>query len=106
MINRTKDEIKTCLMYYVPKKNWVLNNWDIIIKRCKKVENNVFLFKCSFLDLYFDSEMNPVTYDKVIVCESKNNRVYYDFQKNLKHRTEPPIPLGEYDWENQNNWGE
>lgn len=106
MINKTKDEIKTCLKYYIPNKYWNLNNWDVIIKRCDEVEENVFLFKCSFFDLYFDRDMHPITYGKVIVCESKNNFVYYDVEKGLTHRTEPPIPIGAYDWENQNNWGD
>ena len=57
MINKTKEEIRICLMYYIPRKYWVLNDWDIIIKRCYEVEDNVFLFKCSFFDLYFDNEI-------------------------------------------------
>lgn len=105
MINKTKLEITNCLKYYVPNKNWVLNDWDIIIKRCEEVEEGIYLFKCSFLDLYFDENMHPVNYDKMIVCEERNNYVYYDVEKYLQFRTEPPIPLGEYDWENQNDWG-
>ena len=42
----------------------------------------------------------------MIVCESKNNKVYYDFEKDLKYRTEPPVPLGAFDWENQYHWGD
>ena len=106
MINKSKDEIKTCLMYYIPRKYWVLNDWDIIIKRCTKIKDNVFLFRCSFFQLYFDSEMHPITYGKMIVCETKNNRVYYNFQEYNTYQTEPPIPLGEYDWENQIDWGD
>ena len=105
MIIRSKKEIKTCLKYYVPKKEWNLNDWDTIIKRCVEVEDNIFQFKTSFCELYFDEDLHPVSYDKMIVCESKGNKVYYDFQKNLKHRTEPPIPLGEYNWEIQ-GWGD
>ena len=105
MINKTRKEIEVCLKYYVPNKYWVLNDWDTIITRCTEVDSGVFLFKCSFFDLYFDENMHPVTYDKLIVCESKDNYVYYDVEKYNEHRTEPPIPLGKYDWEKQYNWG-
>lgn len=106
MINRTNDEIKTCLKYYIPIKYWVLNDWDMIIKRCVEVSEGVFLFKCSFYDLYFDKDMNPVNYDKMIVCDDKNKWVYYDFDKGMKNQFEPPIPLGAYDWEHQHGWGD
>lgn len=106
MINKTFKEIETCLKYYIPNKYWVLNDWSIIISRMVEVEEGVFQFKCSFFTLYFDKDMHPLTYGKMIVCEKKNNRVYYDFEKNLQYQTEPPIPLGEYDWEHQYTWGE
>ena len=67
MINKTNEEIEVCLKYYIPNKYWVLNNWKLIIKRCTEVEENIFQFKCSFFDLYFDKDMHPVTYDKMIV---------------------------------------
>ena len=105
MINKTKKEIEICLRYYIPNKYWVLNDWDTIIDRCEEVEENIFQFRCSFFSLYFDEDMHPVNYGKMVVCERRNNRVYYDFQKDMEFRTEPMIPLGEYEWENQYNWG-
>ena len=106
MLNRSKEDIKKCLKFYTPNKYWSLNDWDIIIKRCNEVEENIFEFKCSFYTLYFDKDLHPVSYNKMIVCESKNNKVYYDFEKDLKYRTEPPVPLGAFDWENQYHWGD
>lgn len=106
MVNKTKEEIETCLKYYIPSKYWNLNDWEMIIKRVEEVEKGIFKFKCSFFNLYFDSDMHPVTYGEMIVCESKDYRVYYDFEKYLPYRTEPPIPLGEYYWENQSDWGD
>ena len=106
MINKTKKEIITCLRYYTPTKEWNLNDWDIIIKRCVEVEDNIFQFKTSFCELYFDKDLHPVSYDKFIVCERKNNNVYFDFEKDLKYRTEPPVPLGEYYWQIQYGFGD
>ena len=30
----------------------------------------------------------------------------YDFEKDLQFHTEPPIPIGDYDWESAYNWGD
>lgn len=105
-VNRSKEDIITCLKYYIPIKYWNLNDWDIIVQRCTEVEEGIFQFRCSFFVLYFDNDMNPVTYGKMVVCKRKNNHVYYDFEKNLQFRIEPPIPLGVYDWEKAVNWGD
>lgn len=104
MINRTKTEIETCLRYYIPNKYWNLNDWNVIIDRCEEVEEGVFQFRCSFYCLYFDENMYPMTYGNVIVCEKKDNYVYYDVEKDLGYRTEPPIPLGKYYWDKQYSW--
>ena len=37
MLNRSKEDIKKCLKFYIPNKYWSLNDWDIIIKRCNEV---------------------------------------------------------------------
>ena len=104
-INKSFDEIKTCLKYYIPNKYWDLNDWSTIIERVEEVEEGIYQFRCSFYTLYFDENMRPVTYGNLIVCESRNNNVYYDFQKYKEYSTEPPIPIGDYDWENATDWG-
>ena len=77
-VNKSDDEIIEILEYYVPDKWHNLNNWDIILSRAEWVDDNLVLFKCSFLDLYFDKDMVIQNYDNVVVYD---DRVYYNIME-------------------------
>lgn len=100
-MDKTKDNILHALKYYVPIKYWNLNDWDIIINREEEVEKNVFQYKCSFFTLYFNQELEPVTYGKQHVIDGQ---VYYDRNKsNIGAGTY--TLLGSVDWYKQINMG-
>lgn len=100
-MEKTYENILTALKYYIPIKYWKLNNWDIIIKREEEVEENVFRYRCSFYELYFNEKLEPITYGKQYV---RNGKVYYDKNKtDIGARTYSL--LGEFEWEKQHNWG-
>ena len=100
-MEKTYNNIVTALKYYIPIKYWNLNNWKIIIKREKEVEKNIFKYRCSFYELYFNEKLEPVNYNYQHIIDDE---VYYD----TSHGN-PNIPaytyLGKVDWYNQNNWG-
>lgn len=100
-MEKTKKNILTALKYYIPIKYWKLNDWDTIINREVEVEKNIFQYRCSFYNLYFNEKLEPVTYDKQYVID---NNVYYD--KNTKNIGAGTYTLlGKFNWEKQNNWG-
>lgn len=77
--NRT---IVRTLENYIPMEYWELYDWDLIIERVKEVEDNIYCFDCHFVKLYFDGEMNPITYGKQKVI---NGKLYYDFNSDDSH---------------------
>ena len=100
-MEKTYENILTALKYYIPIKYWNLNNWDIIIKREVEVEKNVFMYKCSFYNLYFNGKLEPIEYDRQHIIEGK---VYYD----TSDGTVKPLAylfLGHWNWFERRNWG-
>lgn len=100
-MEKTHENILTALKYYIPIKYWSLNDWDTIINREEEVEKNVFKYKCSFFDLYFNEKLEPITYDKQHVIE---NKVYYDKNKR-KIGAGTYTFIGYVDWYSSKNWG-
>lgn len=100
-MKKTYANILTALKYYIPRRYWNLNNWDIIIKRESEVEENVFKYKCSFYNLYFNEKLEPIEYDRQHIIK---NKVYYD---NSDEGVKPLAYefLGYYNWFEQKNWG-
>lgn len=74
-ISKTDDEIISVLKYYVPNRWHDLNNWSIILERCKQISSSLFLFKCSYLELFFDKNMVIQEFGNVLII---NNKVYYE----------------------------
>lgn len=74
-INKTDEEIINILKYYVPTRWHDLNNWDIILSRAIELAPNLYFFKCSFLELFFDEEMNILEYGDVVI---QGEKVYYN----------------------------
>ena len=100
-IKKSRQEILTALKFYIPIKYWNLNDWNTIINRCREVEEGIYKFKCSFITLYFDENLKPVTYAKQYVIKDE---VYYDLNKhNYGARTY--TLLGDVNWENHTDWG-
>ena len=100
-MEKTIENIITALKYYIPRKYWNLNNWDIIIKREEEVEKNVFQYKCSFITLYFNEKLEPVEYGKQHII---NNQVFYVLNRNSVGAGTYTL-LGEVDWYKQYDWG-
>ena len=92
--------ILTALKYYIPIKYWDLNNWDIIIKREKEVERNVFRYRCSFYELYFNEKLEPINYGNQHIIK---NKVYYDTSNGKGGLAY--LFLGYVAWDKQSNWG-
>ena len=101
-MEKTKKNILIALKYYVPIKYWNLNDWDIIINREEEVEENVFKYKFSFLTLYFNDELEPLTYGKQYVIDDE---VYYDLNKDSNLGAGTYTLLGSVDWYRQFNMG-
>ena len=99
-MEKTYENILSALKYYVPRKYWVLNNWNIIIGREKEIEENVFEYKCSFMTLYFNEKLEPLEYNHQHII---GDDVYYFNKNDFVNRSE--IVLGKVDWYNQNDWG-
>ena len=71
-----------------------------IIKREEEVEVNVFKYRCSFYELYFNEKLEPIEYgDQHII----DNKVYYFSEKEIVNRGD--TILGYVDWDKRNNWG-
>ena len=64
------------LKKYVPVREYDLNDWKIIIKRVEEVEEGIFKYSLSSMDLYFDDEMYILEYGNTHII---NGEVYYDF---------------------------
>ena len=77
-MEKTYENICIALKYYIPRRYWNLNDWDMIIKREEEVEKNVFKYRCSFYELYFNEELEPISYGKQHIIGDK---VYYDTSK-------------------------
>lgn len=99
---KNKSRVWTALKYYVPIKNWNLNDWDTIINRYDEVDNGIYRFRCSFMNLYFDENLRPVSYGKQHVIDGK---VYYDIDNENSHGAGTYTFLGDVDWEKHNDWG-
>lgn len=100
-MEKTKENILVALKYYIPKQYWNLNNWDIIIKREEEVEKNVFKYRCSFFDLYFNEKLEPIEYGRQHIIK---NKVYYD-TSNGEIKPLAYLFLGFVSWDKQRNWG-
>ena len=101
-MEKTYQNIITALKYYVPRKYWNLNDWQIIINREEEVEENIFKYKCSFFTLYFNEELEPVTYGKQHIIDGK---VYYDRNKKENFGAGTYTLLGAVKWYEQYDWG-
>lgn len=99
-MEKNYQNILTALKYYIPIKHWNLNNWDIIIKREEEVEKNIFKYKCSFYDLYFNEKLEPVEYGRQHIIEDK---VYYD--TSVDGNALAYLFLGHFNWHEQYDWG-
>jgi len=99
-MEKTYENILTALKYYIPIKFWNLNDWDVIIRREEEVEENVFRYRCSFYELYFNEKLEPIEYGYQHIIK---NKVYYDTSEGgdaLAYWF-----LGYVDWDKRNNWG-
>ncbi len=67
--------VRDILRNYISVEYWDLFDWDMVIDRRQKVDDNVLCFDCHFIKLYFDEDMTPVTYKEQRVI---NDKVYYD----------------------------
>ena len=67
------------LQRYLPIREYPLNDWKVIISRVEEVEDNVFKYSLSSMDLYFDDEMIILEYGNVHIIDGS---VYYDFNDN------------------------
>lgn len=76
MENRVKVNI---LKNYLPMEYWELFDLNLILDRCKEVEEGIFCYDCHFIKLYFDENMIPVSYGKQKII---GDEVYYDLNKN------------------------
>lgn len=65
---------------FIPIEYWDLYDWTTIIKRKKKVKDGVWMFDFHILQLYFDDNMQPVTYGKQKVV---GDEVYYDLNEHV-----------------------
>lgn len=70
---------------YVLPQHYDLINWQIVLKRVKQINNNLFLYPLGIMDLYLDNDLNIVDYER---CHIINNEFWYDFNKH-------PIVAGE-----------
>lgn len=77
-MNIDDDELINILKHYVPSKWWDLNKWEIIINRRIRVSDDVFMFPCSFMNVFLNSDGSPVSYMDFHVVD---DGVYYDFNK-------------------------
>ena len=73
---KTTDEIISILKKYVPVENWELNDFETVVERATEVKTGVFKFTLSFMNLYFDKDMKPVSYDKQHIID---DMLFYDF---------------------------
>lgn len=100
MVAKTRENIITALKYYVPIRFWNLNNWDIIVEREEEVEENIFKYRCSFYELYFNEELEPIEYKHQHIIDGK---VYYEEESDYE-----PLAylfLGFADWYKRYDWG-
>lgn len=79
-INKSDTEIIKILKYYVPNKWHDLNNWYIILSRATWINKDLVLFKCSFLELYFNKDMIIQEYGNIKIID---NEVFYDISDTL-----------------------
>ena len=70
---------------YVLVKHYDLINWQIVLNRVKPIKDNLFLYPLGVMDLYLDSNLDVVDYDR---CHIIDNQFWYDFNKH-------PIVAGE-----------
>ena len=95
------ENVLIALKYYIPTKYWNLNNWKTIIHRREEIEENIFRFRCSFYELYFNKYLEPVEYGNQHIIDGK---VYYDNNKsNIGAGTY--TLLGDVKWYKQSDWG-
>lgn len=79
MINKSNEEIERVLRKYILPKYSNLNNWEIIIRRCKEIEPNIFAFKCNINQtIYLNQDLKPVTYGNQYIVDGN---YYYDFNE-------------------------
>lgn len=80
------DKLKVSIIkQYVLPQHYDLINWQIVFKRVKQINNNLFLYPLGIMDLYLDDELNVVDYGR---CHIINNEFWYDFNNH-------PIVAGE-----------
>ena len=63
-VNKTKKEIIQILQHYVPVEYWNIFDWETIMNRCEICDENVYCFNVFLYKLYFDEDMQPLTYEE------------------------------------------
>ena len=76
--NCSSEELSTIasIKLYVPSKYYDLINWSIILKRVEEVEDNIYHYPLTVMDLYLDKDYKPVNYKR---CHIIDGDFYYDF---------------------------
>lgn len=73
-----KETLIKILQRFVPTRYHDLNNWEIIIKRAKIIEDKYYAFRCSFQTIYLNKNYEPVNYDRQHII---NGDYYYDYDE-------------------------
>lgn len=71
------DKLKVdAIKRYVLPKHYNLIDWQTVLNRVKRIDDNLYLYPLNVMDLYLDENLNIVEYDR---CYIIDNAFYYDF---------------------------
>ena len=77
-VNKDKDEIINILKNYVPVEYWDVFDWNIIVYRCKNINDKIFQFDLFLYSVYFNVDMKPIEYDNQYIIDGE---VYLDLNE-------------------------